>query len=877
VAGRELPTGTLTFLFTDLEGSTRLLHEFPDSYASLLETHRGIIRDAVTKCGGIEFGTGGDALFIVFDSAPSAVRCAILAQRALQSHPWPVPSLKVRMALHTGEARVVDDDYVGLALHVVARLCSAAHGEQVVLSPATRALAGDADLVDLGSHQLRDVAEPVQVFQVCADGLSRDFPALRTLDARPNNLPVSVDRLIGRDLETVEVAAALHEHRLVTLMGSGGSGKTRLALEVGASLVSEFRDGVWLVQLGAATTPDQVVGFLAQELHVGERVAETLSTTVVEYLATREVLLVLDNCEHLVDAVAALVHDVMTRCALVKVLATSRELIGVHGEQAIAVAPLSVGSPEQPGDAMRLFIERASEINPRFVVNGSDLGALAEICRRLDGLPLAIELAAARTRTISVAQLAERLHDRFHLLTGGSRAAMGRQRTLEAVVAWSYDLLTPSEQQLFRSLSVFPDSFPLEAAEAVATVHDGDVLQTLGHLVDKSLVLAQPSSAYRYGMLETIRQYGRDRLVETNESEDAHARLTAWIMTLTGALERDMRTARQDSAIRAVIPERSNARAALQWALDNHDLTTAVRIASAIPLMITSRRRVLLQELLTQIPDLPDARRAQVLLTLGNLAMEQGHWDDCARFARDAAEVFAALGDAGHHAWARYFEVFAIWADPAAHERARQLAEEMVVTFREMREDFGLAYALWVESQFSPGLERARSAARESEALFRELDAQFGLAHALEGRALVRLKFDTDERVDLLLDEALAIFADAQNLGCTAHCLEAIAAVLAIDNRIDDAALLVGAAEHLREETGQQHRAWEREGHARTQLAFEVSGRTDDIERQTAIGRTFTLADAVRVAQSFLATETQAPAPSSSRPMRMSEHDADQR
>jgi predicted ATPase/class 3 adenylate cyclase len=852
----------LTFLFTDLEGSTRLLHEFPDSYASLLETHRRLIRDAVGKCGGIEFGTGGDALFIVFDSAPAAVACAIRAQRALQTYAWPVPALRVRMALHTGEARVVDDDYVGLALHVVARLCNAGHGGQVLLSPVTRALAGDVDLVDLGSHQLRDVPEPLQVFQVCGDGLSRDFPALRTLDARPNNLPVSMDRLIGRDLETVEVAAALHEHRLVTLTGSGGSGKTRLALEVGTSLVTEFRDGVWLVQLGAATTPDQVVGFMAQELRVGERTGEALATTIVEHLAPREVLLVLDNCEHLVEAVAAVVHDVMTRCALVKVLATSRELLGLPGEQAIAVAPLPVGTSDQPGDAMRLFIERASEVNPNFRVAASDLSAIVEICQRLDGLPLAIELAAARTRTISVGQVAARLHDRFHLLTGGSRAALGRQRTLEAVVAWSYDLLTDQEQQLFRVLSVFPDSFPLEAAETMAAGDDDHALDTLGHLVDKSLVFALPSAAYRYGMLETIRQYGRDRLVEANESHDAHAKLTVWAMTLTGALERDMRTARQDAAIRAVIPERSNARAALQWALDNGDLTTALRLTSAIPLMITSRRRELLEDLLARTSDLPLERRAQVLLTLGNLAMEQGHWDDIARFTREAADIFDRVGDARHHAWARYFEVFAIWGEPEAHERARQLAEEMVGTFRGLHDDFGLAYSLWVASQFLPDADRARSAARESEALFRALDARFGLAHVLEGRVLVALKYDIADAIEPVLAEALGIFADAQNLGCTAHCLEAIAAVLATRDRIDDAALLVGAAEHLRLETAQEHRAWEREGHARTRQAFAVSGRSHDIETQMAVGRSLTLTDAVRAAQSFLAHEGDGAVPS---------------
>jgi predicted ATPase/class 3 adenylate cyclase len=853
VGGRALPTGTLTFLFTDLEGSTRLLHEYADEYASLLETHRALIRDAVVKGGGVEFGTGGDALFVVFDSAPAAVTSAAAAQRALQSHVWPVPTtLKVRMALHTGEARVVDDDYVGLALHVVARLCNAGHGGQVLLSSSTYALTPDVDVLDLGLHELRDVAEPMHVFQLCEGDLARDFPALRTRSARPNNLPIALDRLIGRDLEAIEVVAALHNHRLVTLTGSGGSGKTRLALDVAASAVGDFVDGVWLLELGAVTTSDEVVALLAQTLRVGERVGFPLTKAVVEYLEGRNMLLLFDNCEHLIDAVAALVEETISHCPGVSVLATSRELIGIRGERAISLAPLSVGDVARPGPAMQLFIERVKESNADFVPSAEDVAVVAEICARLDGLPLAIELAAARTRSLALRQVADRLHDRFRLLTGGARTAVGRQRTLEAVVSWSYDLLDPVEQRLFRRLSVFPDSFSLEAAECVAA-DKRDVIELLGHLVDKSLVVAVPGEGYRYQFLETIRQYGRERLLEHDESVDTHAQLVDWILALTSRLEREMRTARQDAALRAVLPERANARAALEWSIERDDSLAALRILSAIPLMVTSQRRALLQDLLDRTPGVPDATRAQVLLTLANLALEQGDPDDMAEFTQEAAMLFDQLGDQRLSAWARYFEVFAMWADPAARSRANELAQRAMNTFQELGDDFGLAYALWAASQFAEDADAARETAERSVTLFRTLNAQFGLAHALEGRALIALNAGDDtNRVESWLAEALNVFADADNFGCTAHCLEAIAAVSAANGRLEDAACMLGAAQRLRDDVGQEHRAWELAGQTRTRQALERASNLEDIDRARAAGHSLSFAAAVERARHML-------------------------
>ncbi len=514
MANRPLPTGTLTFLFTDLEGSTRLLHELGDAYGTLLETHRRMIRDAVGRHGGLEFGTGGDALFVVFESATNAIAAAATAQRVLGAYAWPDDvSLRVRMAIHTGEVQIVDGDYVGMPLHVAARLCSVGHGGQVLISDTTHALVQAATVDSLGTHRLRDVPEALEVFQLRADGLVTEFPSLKTLTALPNNLPAATDRMVDRELEVVEVAEALTERRLVTLIGPGGSGKTRLSLEVGAAVLPQFRDGVWFVGLGAATTADQVVGLTAQVLQIGERGGESLGKTVLSQLAPKEVLLVIDNCEHLVDAVAGFLGPLLERCPSLRVLATSREVLGLRGEQAMSVSPL----PD--ADATRLFVERARAAVPAFDEATEDPAAIAQICRRLDGLPLAIELAAARLRGVSLRQIADRLDDRFRLL--GS----GRGRTLEAIVSWSYDLLDPSERAVFRRLAIFADSFDLEGAEAIAgwgDIDQLDVLEIVTRLVDKSLVVPlRAGDDYRYRILETLRHYGRAQLCASTRSKSA--------------------------------------------------------------------------------------------------------------------------------------------------------------------------------------------------------------------------------------------------------------------------------------------------------------------------------------------------------------------
>jgi predicted ATPase len=830
-------------LFTDLEGSTRLLHELGDRYDELLETHRRLIREAVSAHHGIEFGTGGDALFVVFTAANDAVTAARDAQRALRAFPWPPGArLRVRMALHTGEARVVDDDYVGAPLHVVARMCAAGNGEQILLSDATHGVAQDPSVISLGTHRLRDVPDEIEIFQLAGEGLDGDFPPLKTLSAQPNNLPFASDQLVGRELDIVEVAEAVSAHRLVTLTGVGGVGKTRLALEVAASMLGEFSAGVWFVPLASASSGDQVAALTAKELGIGERGAEPLTATLQRQLAARDLLIVLDNCEHLVDAAAAFVDGLLTHAAKVRVLATSRELLGVRGEQAYAVTPLSVGAAHGAGDAISLFMERARAAVSGFDFASEELDLVVEVCRRLDGLPLAIELAAARLRSMSLRQLADRLDDRFRLLSTGPRTVGARQRTLEAVIAWSYELLDEPERAAFRRLSVFADSFTLEAADSVATwgVLDGtDITDLVARLVDKSLLVThRAGAAYRYSLLETLRHYGRAQLAVAGERSDATAHLLGWARDWADLLERDMRTVRQDASLSVAAYERENLRAAYEEGRATGDRDLALRIVTFAPIMPTRDREHAITELLAEPWEVSPPLRGHALTSLAQFRFGIGMAEEGIDAARRAASIFEQLGDVRHAVWARYFEIFSAWG-LRPDDDVRRLVRDVVMEFRELDEPLGVAYLLWVTSQLESDVRRAHAYAAESEALFRSLDSPFGLAHNLEGRALICIRDGETSDAGRYLSEALAIFVGADEQGCTAHCLEAIATLLASDGLVSEAREMLRAAEAVRRDTGHTHRPWELRSRVLAEQLLPAdlddTGRTDRDMSVTAV------------------------------------------
>jgi len=532
----ELPAGTVTFLFTDLEGSTRLWEQHRAAMVPALERHDVVLREAVERAGGVVVKTTGDGLHGAFTTTRAALDAALGAQRALADEVWAVPGgLKVRMGLHTGDAAARDGDYYGPAINRAARVMSSAHGGQVVVSHATEeilrdALPDDIALVDLGEHRLPDLGRPERIFQVVAAGLTREFPPLRSLDAIPGNLPAQVTSLVGRALERDAIADALLASRLVTVTGVGGVGKSRIAIQVAFDIASRFPDGAWLCELATAQDDEELAQVVAATLGVVARPATTVADSILDALRTRELVLVLDNCEHLVEPVGRLAEGLLRECPGVQILATSREALGVGGEQVWPLPALELPARAstveeiRASPAVELFVERARAVQPGFVLDDSNADAVAEICRRLDGIPLAVELAAARVTIMTPTDIAARLDQRFQLLTGGRRSAAERHQTLRAAIEWSYEMLEPSERQLFDALGVFPAAF---GADAVAAVASGDgleawaVLDAGAGLVAKSMILADDSTgSTRYQMLETIRTFARERLEQSGKLHD---------------------------------------------------------------------------------------------------------------------------------------------------------------------------------------------------------------------------------------------------------------------------------------------------------------------------------------------------------------------
>jgi predicted ATPase/class 3 adenylate cyclase len=574
VTAAAAPSGVVTFLFTDVEGSTRRWEADAYEMRVALAAHDAVLRAAIEAHGGFLFKHTGDGVCAAFSSPRSAVDAAIAAQRELE--------LPVRMGLATGEAELRDGDYFGTVLNRAARVMAAGHGEQILLADSTASLLSGVDLIDLGPRRLRDLPAPVQVFQVQAEGLRTDFPSLRALDAGPGNLRPAPTSLIGRESETGEVQAAVKAHRLVTLTGVGGVGKTRLALEVAGRLVDEFPDGVWFFELAAVTDPTALPDAVAAVLGITQQPGKSVAESVAAALEGRVRLLVFDNCEHLLDATADLIEAILAASATTKIVATSREGLGISDEQLWPVPSLNVGAGVDSA-AVALFVERAQNVSPRFQVGDDSEGAaVVEICRRVDGIPLAIELAASRMATMTASEVRDRLDQRFRLLVG-SRRALERHHTLRHAVAWSYDLLDDTEKALLDRCSVFAGGFDLQSACAVAGFADADdfaTLDLLDKLVRKSLLAADRSAGRsRYSMLETIRQFAEEQLVargEAFEIRGAHSRYFAGreadIMALWDS-------PRQREAYTWLITELANLRTAFRWAADHKDLDTAAAIA----------------------------------------------------------------------------------------------------------------------------------------------------------------------------------------------------------------------------------------------------------------------------------------------------------
>jgi predicted ATPase/class 3 adenylate cyclase len=588
--------GVFAFLFTDIEGSTALLQRVGgDVYARVLADHHGLIRSGLAAHGGSELNTAGDGFFAGFSSPRACVAAALDMQQALGSQAWPGgEQVRVRMGVHAGEAQQTAAGLVGLDVHRAARIAAVAHGGQVLVSQAAAALAGGflppgAGLRDLGWHRLKDLGRPEQIFQLCAAGLQAQFPPLRSLGnpALPNNLPAQLAAFIGRDREIGEVRALVESARLVTLTGAGGAGKTRLGLQVAAELLDGSGDGVWLAELATVTDQDAVTTAIAGALRIPPQPGRDVLDVLADALGPQDMLIVLDNCEHLIGACATTAEAILQWCPKVHLIATTREPLGIGGETIYRVPSLSLPTAESDPaaaaacDAVALFAARAREQGAGLALDADSVPLVVSVCRRLDAMPLAIELAAARLRSMSLPDLHGRLDQRFRLLTGGSRTALERQQTLRATVDWSYSLLNSAEQVLLARLSVFAGGFDLAAAEAVDGSGGDDVLEVaglLGSLVDKSLVVAEPAgTGLRYRLLETIRLFAAERLAEAREeAAAARAAHCAHYLAVAEAAAPHLLGRQQGSWLDRLDADQANLRRAAEHAAGEPDGTADV-------------------------------------------------------------------------------------------------------------------------------------------------------------------------------------------------------------------------------------------------------------------------------------------------------------
>ena len=789
MARTDLPTGTVTFLFTDIEGSTRLLGHLGGRFPAVLEEHQRLLREAFTSAGGVEVSTEGDSFFVVFSRAADAVEAAVGAQRALAAHPWePDSQIRVRMGLHTGDGVLGADDYVGLDVHRASRIAAAGHGGQIVVSEPTRALVAPAapDRVsfrDLGEHRLKDLPEPERLYQVVAAGVEQDFPAIRTGDARRGNLPLQLTSFIGRRREVDEAKKALGETRLLTLTGPGGTGKTRLSLQVAAEAQDEHPDGTYFVALAPLTDASLVAPTIAQALGLREQPGRPAMEIILEHLRGHRVLLVLDNFEQVLDA-ADQVGELLGSSPDLRVVVTSREALHVQGEREYPVPTLGLPDPARlpplealsQYEAVALFIERARAVRPDFQITNENAPAVAEICARLDGLPLAIELAAARVKLLSPQAMLKRLENRLTLLAGGARDLPARQQTLRGAIAWSYDLLDEEERRFFARLSVFLGGFTLEAVDAVCA--EGlatDALDGVSSMVNKSLLrqTESPHGEPRFFMLETIREFATERLAESEDAATVPARHAAYFLDVAASAAPDLFGAKQADLLDALQQDHDNFRAAITWAADSRELSTALRLGGALWRFWQMRGHLREgAERLGQLVDSPGAEEdpealAAALEGAGGITYWMGRWDEAERYYTRCLELRRRLGDRAALAEALYnlSFVYAVPAPPRQDlERALRLNDEALQIYQELDDRRGRGKVLWniahvEERRRNPS--QSRDAARRAVELFREVDDRFGLGWALHSEGIAEAQLQEFDEAESAFTEAMEIFSMA--------------------------------------------------------------------------------------------------------------------
>src|SRR5947209_814260 len=780
-----LPAGTVTLLFTDIEGSTRLLQQLGDRYDGVLAECRQAFRSGFQAYGGYEVDTQGDAFLVAFARATDAVLAAVMIQRSLANHPWPGGVLvQARIGLHTGEPRLASEGYIGLDVHHAARIMNAGHGGQVLLSQTTRDLVEHdlpegVRLRDRGEHRRKDLGRKSHLFQLVIDGMPADFPPLRTLVAHPNNLPIQPTPLVGREQDVLAVKDLLcHEQVcLVTLTGPGGVGKTRLSLQVAAELTEHFSDGIFFVSLAPLSDPALVVPTIARTLGIREAAGYSLLDRLKEELQQKQQLLLLDNFEQVVSA-SVQVADLLTVCSQLKLLVTSRQVLHVHAEHEYAVPPLAMPDLTHLPDpatlahcpAVALFLQRAQSVKPEFALTDTNARAVAEICAHLDGLPLAIELATARMKLLPLQALLARLGQRLTLLTSGARDAPVRQQTLRNTIEWSYHLLDPREQRLFRRLAIFVGGCTLTSIEAVCKALNDDaepILDGVASLIDKSLLLhiEQEGQEPRLLMLETIREYGLETLAASGEMESTRKAHADYYVLLAEEAEPELAGAQQVVWLKRLEREHDNLRAAMQWSLERGE--AGKRIEKALQLggvlerfwVVRGHRsegRAFLAEVLTRSAGEKTPLRAKALIAAARLAFSQNRYEQGEALAQEGRALFRELGDRRGIALSLDRLGMAAWRR-GNFTMARALMEEDLALFREVGDQQRVAWSLFTlallaskQGEYS----RAQILLGESLALHRTLGNTRGIAASLSQLAWVIFVSRGDKaRVSTLLEE----------------------------------------------------------------------------------------------------------------------------
>jgi predicted ATPase len=852
--------------------STRLLGELgPDRYAEALAEHRRLLRAAFEHHGGLEVDTQGDAFFVVFERAKAAVAAAVAAQQSVDAG----GRLSIRIGIHTGEPVLAATGYVGLDVHRAARICAAGHGGQVLISQITHDLIGGdlpkgVELRDLGEHRLKDLSAPHRLYQILVAGMPSDFPPLRTLETSPTNLPAQPTPLLGRERELKDVCGLLlrDEVRLLTLTGAGGTGKTRLALQVAADLLEAFPSGVFLVPLAPIREPERVVPSIARTLGHREGGSRSLQDTLVEHLKDERVLLVLDNFEQL-RAGSAVLSELLAACSGLNLLVTSRAPLRLSGEHLYSVPPLLLPDREHLPDprllaefeAVALFIARAKAARPDFALTSDNAAAVAEICHRLDGLPLPIELAAARTMLLSPQAMLDRLGQRLHLLTGGARDLPARQRTLRSTIDWSYGLLVKEEQTLLARLAVFVGGRTLSAAQAVCNAnHDlgPDLLDELSVLVENNLLRqeSQADGEPRISMLETIHEYALERLRESGELPELRRRHAEYFLALAEEAEPELGGPNQVVWLDCLEREHENLRAALAWAIDSAPSQLGLRLTGALRIFWRvrghlSEGRRWLEAALARADDESSGPRAKALYGASVLALRQGDHGPAKAWAQESLALCRELGDSAGAGRALQM-LGSVAVGERNYDEANRLFEESEALCRRIGDKSMLATTILDLGDVAlnkADYERATALLEESLALFRELEDKDGSAIALYNLGSAALSEGRGERAVGLLSEGLALFGELGYKEGIAYCLEALAAATASEGSVVEAARLLGAADAASEAMGAALEPGERDRHARTESMLRTELGDQRFGELWSEGRGMTLDEAVAYAR----------------------------